>query len=376
MTQRDAPLSTSPAEIRAKTGLKQFPKSGNRFSDKNCAETQELEYSAAPKAQAKNTLGPVGRALFWLGTRVAHSLLVLFAVTLVVFFLLNAMPDDPAQIILGEFARPEAVAYLRAELGLDRPLALQYFDWFWRLLHADLGTSFGAQSPVIDLVWPALRNSLIMVGVSGVLAVPIAIIIGVVTALWRNSPFDHAADYILLGLSSLPEFAKGIFLVLLLSIGLFTILPATSMIPPGASPLFYPRDLAMPVLVMVLSALPYLSRLVRSSMIDALDSEYVQMAQLKGLSQARILFFHALPNTAAPVIQGAALSIALMFGGSVIVENLLRYPGIGILMTDAITSRDQPLIQGVILAFASCYMLINLVADVLIVGSNPKLWGD
>jgi len=331
---------------------------------------------SSAQSRPKASLAVFWRGLFWLTNRVAHSLLVLFVVTLVVFFFLSAMPEDPAQIILGEFARPEAVAHLRAELGLDRPLIAQYLDWFWHLLRGDMGASFGAQAPVSQLVWPALRNSLIMVGISGLLTVPIAVTIGVLTSLWRNSWFDYSADYLLLGLSSLPEFAKGIFLVLLLSIGVFAILPATSMIPPGASPIFYPRDLAMPVLVMVLSALPYLSRLVRSSMIDALDSEYVQMARLKGLSQPRILFFHALPNTAAPVIQGSALSIALMFGGSVIVENLLRYPGIGILMTDAITSRDQPLIQGVILAFASCYMLLNLVADVLIVGSNPKLWGD
>jgi len=332
--------------------------------------------SPLPFVSCRQGMGASLQAFFWLASRIIHSIAVLFVVTFVVFFFLSAMPEDPAQIILGDLARPEAVAHLRLELGLDRPLAVQYLDWLWRLLHGDMGMSFGARVGVETLVWPALRNSLIMVGVSGILTVPLALALGVLTAMWRNSLLDHSADYVLLGLSALPEFAKGIFLVLFLSVGVFHILPATSMIPPGDSPLFYPRDLAMPVLVMVLSALPYLSRLVRSSMIDALVSEYVQMARLKGISERRILLFHALPNTAAPVIQGAALSIALMLGGSVIVENLLRYPGLGVLMTDAITSRDQPLIQGVILAFASCYMLLNLIADILIVGANPKLWGS
>ncbi|MBE2277076.1 MAG: ABC transporter permease [Rhodobacteraceae bacterium] len=328
---------------------------------------------SGPAIATPSRLQPVRRAAGWLIRRVAGSLLALAAVTIMVFLAFKAMPEDPAQIILGEMARPEAIADLREKLGLDRPLVTQYLEWVGGMLRGDLGRSWaGAALPVGELVGPALVNSLVLVALGSLFAIPLAVLLGVLTALWRNSLFDHLADYTLLGMSSIPEFAKGIFLVLLLSIGLFNLLPAAAMIPPGELPLWYPAQIALPVLVLVLSALPYLTRLVRSSMIDALNSEYVQMARLKGVSEARILFRHALPNTAAPVIQGAALSTALMLGGSVVIENLFRYPGVGALMTDAMTSRDLPLVQAVIVSFAACYMVINLIADVLILYANPQ----
>lgn len=318
---------------------------------------------------------PVGKAAAWLARRLAGSVIIMLLVTLVVFLAFKAMPEDPATIILGQMARPEAIETLREELGLNRPLAVQYLDWLGGLLRGDLGLSFGAtRQPVADLVGAAMVNSLALVVVSSLISVPLAVALGVYTALRRNSVVDHVFDYLLLGLSSIPEFAKGILLVLLLSVGLFNILPATSMIPPGAFPLWYPDQIALPVLVLVISGLPYLTRLVRSSMIDALNSEHVHMARLKGLPERRILFRHALPNISGPLIQGTALSLALSLGGAVVIEYLFRFPGVGALMTDAISSRNLPLIQGAILAFAAVYMVINLVADILILRANPQFW--
>lgn len=309
----------------------------------------------------------------WILRRLAFGLVVLFVVSVVVFAATQALPNDPARAILGRDATPETLAALRDQLGLDRSLFAQYTDWLGGILTGDFGTSLATQQPVSDLLGPRLYNSLTLVLIAAVIAIPLALFLGAVTATRRDGLLDRAVLLISLVVTALPEFVIGMLLVIVFSTTLFTFLPAIAAIPPGASPLEYPSEIVLPVAALVLAVLPYLYRLVRGSMIDALESEYVAMARLKGMPERIVTRRHVLPNALIPVIQGSALMMVWMLSGIVVIEFLFRFPGLGSLLTDAITNRDMPLIQAIVLTFAAAVVLFNLLADILTVYVTPKL---
>jgi peptide/nickel transport system permease protein len=309
----------------------------------------------------------------WILRRLAFGLVVLFVVSIVVFAATQALPNDPARAILGRDATPETLAALRDQLGLDRSLLTQYTDWLGGILTGDLGTSLATQQPVSDLLGPRLYNSLALVLVAAVIAIPLSLFLGAITATRRDGMLDRFVLLVSLGVTALPEFVIGMLLVIVFATTVFTFLPAIAAIPPGASPFAYPSEIALPVAALVLAVLPYLYRLVRGSMIDALESEYVAMARLKGMPERIVTRRHVLPNALIPVIQGSALMMVWMLSGIVVIEFLFRFPGLGSLLTDAITNRDMPLIQAIVLTFATAVVLFNLLADILTVFVTPKL---
>jgi peptide/nickel transport system permease protein len=321
----------------------------------------------------------------WIFRRLAFGVVVLFIVSIVVFGATQALPTDPAQAILGKNATPEALARLREALGLNRSIPAQYADWAGGVVTGDLGHSLAGgryaeadvgltqATPVTDLLIPRLQNSLSLLLVAAALSIPFAILLGAITAIRRDGRLDRGVLLGSLGLTALPEFVVGMALAILLATTVWQLLPAVTVIPPGESPFFHPTELALPVITLMIASVPYLYRLVRASMIDVLESDYVAMARLKGMPERTVMMRHALPNALIPAIQASGLILVYLLGGIVVVEFLFRYPGLGSLLTDAITNRDLPVVQAACLVFAAGVVAFNLLADVLTVLVTPKL---
>lgn len=305
--------------------------------------------------------------------RVLLGVLVLFAVSVIIFGATKALPGDSATAILGRTATPERIAALREQLHLNDPLLSQYVQWAGGLLHGDLGISAASQQPVADTLGPRLLNTLTLVVLAGGVAIPLSIFLGVFTAVHRDRAIDNVTSSVTLVLAALPDFVAGIGLILLLSTMVFSVLPPVSLLNPGSAAWQSPTILVLPALTLILAVVPYVSRIMRGSMIEVLESEYVQMARLKGLTERRVIFRHALPNAVAPAIQVAALQIAWLTGGVVVVEYLFQYRGIGTLMVEAVADRDFPVIQAVTLLVATTYVVVNIFADIATIASTPRL---
>lgn len=309
----------------------------------------------------------------WIVRRIGLALVILFCVSVLVFAATVALPGDTAYAILGPDATPARVRVLRAQLGLDDPLVEQYGRWIGGVLTGDLGTSLANREPVWDLIGHRLLNSALLVALTGLLVIPLAFGLGVLSAARRDGALDNALLAAALGLVALPEFVIGFVLVILFGTTVWKVLPAVALIPPGDSPLSHLEALVLPVASLVLTVFPYLFRLIRASTIDALQSEYVRMARLKGMPERLVLLRHAMPNALVPGIQGAALSLAYLTGGIVVIEFLFGYPGLGRALTDAVSNRDVPVIQAVVLIFSTAYLTFTLIADVLTVMLTPRL---
>ncbi|MEE1924360.1 ABC transporter permease [Pseudomonas sp. 148P] len=309
----------------------------------------------------------------WFLGRLGYGLLTAWVISLVVFVATQALPSDPARVILGPEAPLESILTLRQQLGLDRPILIQYLAWLAQILRGDLGISLDSAQPVAELLFIRFGNTLaLLLGVL-LLVVPLALVIGVGLALRRDSRLDRWGLATLIVLKATPGYLVAIGLVLLFSMPHFDLLPAVSLIDPDR-PLWRQLDyLALPVLALSLSALPYLARLVRASMIETLDSDYVGAARLRGLSERRLVWCHTLPNALVPAIQGVALTLRVLIGGALLAEVVFSYPGIGTLLNSAIQMRDLPLIQGTVLVITLGVVAINLLADLLTVLLTPKL---
>lgn len=305
--------------------------------------------------------------------RLFYGLLTLFVVSLVVFAATQALPSDPAQAILGrEAADPARLAALREQLNLDQPLALQYWSWLSGVAVLDFGTSLSGGMPVSELLGPRIQASLTLMLVTAVIAAPIAMVIGAFAALRRDRRFDHTSSMVTLVLAAVPEFAIGIAGILLLATGGLKLLPA---VYAGSSTevLANPDQLVLPVLTLAIAVSPPIIRMMRASMIEVLESEYVQQARLKGLPERTVIWRHAAPNAIGPVAQVIALQLGWLAGGVVAIEFLFNFPGIGKALMDAIEARNLPVIQAVTLLIAAVYVLVNLVADVVGLAANPKV---
>ncbi|MGH3519735.1 MAG: ABC transporter permease [Haloechinothrix sp.] len=305
--------------------------------------------------------------------RLLTGLVILWAVSVVVFLATQALPGDAAQAILGREATPERLAALREQLHLGEPILSQYLAWLHSIVTFDLGNSLASGLPVSELLIPRISNSLVLMTVAGIIATPLAIAIGAWSALRRDTAGDHATSTVTLVLAALPEFVVGIFLVLLLSTGVFHLLPAV-FVAKQAGPIWVdPTQLVLPALTLVLAVGPYIVRMMRATMLEVLESEYVQQARLKGLPERVVLFRHALPNAIGPVAQVIALQMAWLAGGVVVVEYLFRFPGVGFALVDAVNNRDLPVVQGLSVLIAAVYIVVNLAADVVALATNPKV---
>lgn len=305
--------------------------------------------------------------------RLVLGLLTLVLVSLVVFAATQLLPGDVATAILGRTATPARVAALRAALHLDHTPIAQYGLWLLGLLHGDLGNSLVTGTPVLKDISGRLYNSAILVIITALISLPIAVISGLIAAVRHDKAADVALSTLALALSALPEFVVGIALIITSSLLIPQVLPMVSLVAPGHSPLQTPRVLVLPTLTLTLIVFPYVFRMMRGSMIDVLESDYIEMARLKGVSPHRLLIVHALPSALPPTIQAIALTLAYLAGGIVVVEYVFGYFGIGQGIVSAVVSRDLPEIQDLTLILAAVYVILNIIADVCTVLLTPKL---
>ena len=305
--------------------------------------------------------------------RVLLGILTLFVASLVIFAATQALPSDPARAILGRSATPESIAQLREQLGLNRSLASQYLDWIGGLLKGDLGNSLAAGVPVTDILGQRIVNSGFLMLISALISVPLGIFIGAVTARRRDGPLDHTVSIITLATAALPEFVVAIALVIIFATTVFHWLPGVALIEPGVGPWHYPKELVLPILTLIIAVTPYTARIMRASMVEILESDYVEMARLKGMPERLVLWRHAVPNGIAPTFQVTAINLAYLAGGIVVVEAVFNYPGIGLAFVDAVRARDMPVVQALSLLIAGLYVVLNLLADLATILVSPRL---
>lgn len=300
------------------------------------------------------------------------GLLTLAAVSLIVFAATQVLPGNAAVSILGRTATPERLQALELQLHLQDSIVSQYWSWLSGILSGDPGISFASNEPVWEFVSRRLVNSAVLVACAGLLGAVIGIALGALAALKRDGIFDYTLAVGSLTVTALPEFLVGIGLVMLLATTVFNLLPAVSLIAPGETVLSDPQTLILPVLTLTLAVAPYIARMTRAALIEALESEYVKMAELKGLSRRRVLLVHALPNAIAPAIQVIGLCLLYLAGGIVVVEYLFAFPGIGQGLVSAVNSRDVPVIQFIVIALAAFYIAVNILTDVLTLLVSPR----
>jgi len=313
------------------------------------------------------------RRLVWVLRRIGLGVLTLLFVSIVVFSATQALPGDPAHAILGRYATPALVRQLDLQLHLNRPLYVQYWDWLSGVVQGNFGQSLAARAPVSSLLGPRIVNSLVLLLYVGAITIPLSISIGTWGAVRRDRIGDRVTQATFISVMALPDFVVATACVILLATTVLSVLPAVSILSPGQSAFTAFSDIALPVLSLLIISVPFQSRLVRASMIEALESEYVQMARLRGVPERRVIWRHALPNALVPAVQSMALTLSYLLGGVVIIEFVFNYPGLGGLLDESIGNRDLPVIQAVTLIFTAGVVLFNLTADILTVYLTPKL---
>lgn len=297
----------------------------------------------------------------------------LWVTSIIVFLATQALPGNPAQAILGREATPARIAALDRQLHLGGSIPGQYFHWLGSLLQLNLGKSLASGLPVSHLLGPELLNSTVLMLCAAVISIPLSMVIGTVSALRRGRRSDQVTSIVTLVLAALPEFVIGIFLIVLFSTGMTHLFPSVFVNGQGQHVWSHPNQLVLPVLTLVLAVAPYIVRIMRATMQEVFESEYVQQARLKGLPEKTVIGRHALPNSIGPVAQVIALQLAWLLGGVVLVEYLFRYPGIGFGLTDAVNNQDLPMIQAITMAIALFYVVVNLIADVITLVANPRV---
>ncbi|MBM7321822.1 ABC transporter permease [Agrobacterium sp. S2] len=304
--------------------------------------------------------------------RLGLGLFTLILISLLIFLAIGLLPGDIAQQVLGQSATPETVAAFRRELGLDQPLTWRYLTWIGGILTGDFGHSLANGRPVAELLSARLGNTLFLAAYAATIAIPLAVLLGLLAAMWRGTWFDRVINIMTLSAISFPEFFVAYILMFWLSVhmGWFP-----SVADPGAAPDFFDmlRRAFLPAITLVLVVTAHMMRMTRAAVLNVLAEPYVTMARLKGASRWRIITRHALPNALAPISNVIAINVAWLITGVVIVEVVFVYPGLGQLMVDSVTNRDMPVVQACALIFASVYILLNLLADVLAIATNPRL---
>ena len=304
--------------------------------------------------------------------RVALGILLLLAVSVLIFAGTQILPGDVAQSILGQSATPLALANLRESLGLNDPAYVRYFKWLWGILHGDLGTSLTSQLDIATSIGERLWNTLFLAFWAAVFSIPLAIILGLVAVRYRNGPVDKLISGFALASTSLPEFFVGYLLVYFLAVT-FPIFPGISTVYDGMPFLDKMQAIALPCIALTLVVLAHMMRMTRAAILNVMQSAYVETAELKGLGNFEIIRKHALPNAIAPIINVVMLNLAFLVVGVVVVEVIFVYPGMGQYLVDHVAKRDVPVVQAVGLIFAAVYIFLNVVADVASILANPRL---
>ncbi len=304
--------------------------------------------------------------------RFVLSMILLFAVSILIFGGLEALPGDFATTYLGQSATPQAVANIRQDLGLNRPVTTRYVEWLGNAVQGDFGTSWASKNSVSEQIGKRLGNSLFLAGFAAVISVPLAVGLGMLSVHFRNRMPDKIINVISLAAISLPEFFLGYLLILFFAVkfGMATF-PATVYDSMGFGERL--KAIALPTATLVLVVLAHMMRMTRAAILSVMSSAYMETAELKGLSAFRAIVKHAAPNALAPIINVVALNLAYLVVGVVVVEVVFVYPGMGQYMVDAVTVRDMPVVQACGLSFAAVYIFLNMTADILAIIANPRL---
>jgi peptide/nickel transport system permease protein len=304
--------------------------------------------------------------------RIGLGILTLWILSLIVFFAGQILPGDPGRAILGNLASPRAVAALDHQLGVDRPLITQYWSWITGLLHGDMGTSYQFRSAVEPFLTTALINSAKLGLLALIVIIPLGISGGVLAALYVGRPLDRAISLTGLSAATVPEFVSGIVVIVIFGVELKW-LPVTANAGPDASFGTQLKYLILPVIPLIFVLFGYIARMARAGTIEALESDYARTATLKGLKRSVVIRRHVLRNSLLPTITVIATQTGYLIGGLVIVETLFNYPGIGLLIYHAATSKDFPMLEAGVLTIGAVYMVATIIADILTVTLNPRL---
>jgi peptide/nickel transport system permease protein len=308
----------------------------------------------------------------YIARRLWSLLPVLFVVATVVFFLVHLTPGDPASVILGADATPEALAELRARLGLDKPLLLQFAHWCGRMLRGDLGESIFLRRPVTQAIAERLEPTFLLAGLATLFAVLIGIPTGVLAAVYHNSWLDRLFMTVAIFGVAMPNFWLGLNLIFLFALTL-PLLPVSGYVPLVDNPWQTLRFLLLPAFSLGFPQSALIARMTRGSMLDVLSQDYIKTARAKGLRETLVIYKHALKNTMITVLTVVGIVLAITLSGSVVIETVFGLPGIGRLIINSVLRRDYPVIQGAVLFIAAGYVLVNLLIDVLYVYLDPRI---
>ena len=303
--------------------------------------------------------------------RIPAGVGTVFAVSILVYVATMILPGDAATSILGQTATPARIAQLRHELNLDVPPVQGLLHWLAGIVTGDFGASLANRVPVLTLIGPKLENSVVLVAVAAVVSTALGVVLGALAALYKDSIFDHVLTVLALVASALPEFVVGVLTVLAFAIALRWF-PAVSLLSPGERIWDQPVKLVLPVVTLGIVVVPYIFRMMRASTIEAMRSEYVELATLKGVKQTRVVLRHAIPNALPATIQVIGLNILYLAGGIVLVESVFAFPGIGSALVAAVTDRDVPVVQFIVVLLAVFYVALNIVTDVLVLVVTPR----
>ena len=304
--------------------------------------------------------------------RIALGLGLLLAISALIFAGTEMLPGDVAQSILGQSATPEALNNLRAQMGLNEPAISRYFSWLGGILQGDLGNSLSSGRDIGEMIGGRLGNTLFLAMCTAIIAVPLAVILGMIAVHYRNGLVDKMISITTITAISLPEFFIGYLLILVFAVNLGW-LPSSSIIYEGMPFLEVLKAIALPCATLTLVVLAHMMRMTRAAILNVMSSAYIETAELKGLSPFRIIFKHAFPNAISPIITVVVLNLAYLVVGVVVVEIIFVYPGMGQLLVDHVTKRDVPVVQAAGLIFAAIYILLNMFADIMSIISNPRL---
>lgn len=306
--------------------------------------------------------------------RIGLLFVTLFCISILIFGIMQLLPGDAAEQVIGAWAERsgQTIEAMRQRMGLDRPWYEQYFGWLGGFVRGDLGKSLAMNAPIAPILLHRLALSLRLAVPALLIAIVVSLILGVIAAIQQNSWFDHAISVLTLGGVSVPAFVRGSVLILLFASWLRWF-PSSSALLEGEGLLFWAKMLALPVVTLTLGAVPHITRMTRSSMIEVLKTPYVRTAFLKGMPRAVVLFKHALRNALLPTVTVIAFNVGWMIGGIVVIELVFNYPGLGSLVLFAIEQRDLPLLQTSMFFVASGYCVANLVADIVYALLNPRI---
>ena len=304
--------------------------------------------------------------------RTAAGIATLLLVSILVFIGTSVLPGDVAQIILGQMATPETLAALRAKLGLDQPAHIRYFHWLGDLLTGDLGISKAGGATISSIISGRLWNTMRLAGMIALIAIPMSVILGLLTAMFPGTRLDRIVTFCTLSLISVPEFLVATFLVLILAVHL-NWLPSIAYMSGNETVWQLIKALAMPILTLVIVVSAQIIRMTRATVLNVMSSPFIEMAILKGVPRKRIIFRHALFNAIGPIVNVIALNLAWLISGVVIVETIFAYPGLAKLMVDGVQTRDLPLVQATAMIFCATYIILIFIADMASILSNPRI---